>query len=72
MMRLWRGGAELRDSKECQTSRQESEETFLPREQQGLRSELPAEAASQRGEHPRARIMPQGWPDVLSRLLGYQ
>ena len=72
MMRPWRGGAELQDSKECQTSRQESEEIFLPREQHGVKGELPAEAASQRGEYPRARIMPQGWPDVLSRLLGLQ
>ena len=72
MMRPWQGGAELQGSKERQTSLQESEETFLPREQRSPKSELPAEATSRRGEHPKTRTMPQGWPDASSRLLGFR
>ena len=72
MMRPMQGGAELQGSEERQASLQESEETLLPRGSRSPKNELPAEAESRRGEYLETRMMPQGWPDVLSRLLGLQ
>ena len=72
MMRLSQGGAEPQGSNECQTSVQESEETLLPREPRSPKGELPAEVENQWNVYLETRAMPQGWPDVLSRLLGPQ
>ena len=67
-----RGGAELQGVEARQASPQESEEILLPRKPLSQKGNPPAEAENRQDEHLGIQTMPQGWPDVFSRLLGPQ